>query len=453
MCLKKIIHNNHFQSAISQLSSALISFGTFIFLARVMAKVELGNWVIYLTALTFVDMIKAGVVQTALIKYSSGASDTFRKQMLGSSWVLNIVGVSIFTFIVWPLYYLEIFQSESVSLFFKYYPLYSFFSMPFKYYLWNAQINFEFSKITIVLTLNAFLFFISSLIAWMVGLSTELLIVCHCLVFFVISVYCILSKGAGIENLKYANKATVNKIISFGKYHALAFLGSNLLRSSDVFIVSFFGGAGLVAIYSIPLRLVEIIEMPLKSAVKVAFPTFSKFHNNSDLEKLKCSVESYIGVLSFLYIPFMVLLFVFSGFLIELVGGGAYDNSLLVFQIFLVFGLFLPFDRITGITLDAIGKPKFNFYKVLIMASVNIIGDFIVMYFFQSLELVAVVTVVNVIAGLLVGFFLLRKYLNISLKGVFENGIKTLKYYYNQLINMLLNPKKKQSYESTKSEI
>jgi O-antigen/teichoic acid export membrane protein len=211
----------------------------------------------------------------------------------------------------------------------------------------------------------------------------------------------------------------------------LAFLGSNLLKSFDTFIISFILGPVSVAFYNVPLRLVEVIEMPLKSALNVGFPKFSALHNKGCKNKLNIIVGEYIGVLTFLYLPFMVMLFFFAEELILLTGGEQYIAATPIFQIFIVYGLIIPFDRITGVVLDAVGKPKLNSRKVFYMALTNIVGDIIVLNLFDSLEPVAIVTVLNVIVGAFVGFYLVSKNIGFKLSHISIGAIKNLKININ----------------------
>ena len=74
-----------------------------------------------------------------------------------------------------------------------------------------------------------------------------------------------------------------------------------------------------------------------------------------------------------------------------------------IFRIFTLYTLFLPYDRFTGVLLDSINKPKLNLYKVIVMAVANVIGDVVGVFIFNSLEVVAIVTVVFTIIGSLMG--------------------------------------------------
>ena len=65
------------------------------------------------------------------------------------------------------------------------------------------------------------------------------------------------------------------------------------------------------------------------------------------------------------------------------------------------------------------------------MALTNILGDIIVLNLFDSLELVALVTVLNVIVGALVGFYLVSKSIGFKLSHISIGAIKNFKININ----------------------
>lgn len=423
---KNIFANKHVQSGVTQVGASGIAVLSFMILARTLSQTDFGQWALYLTLLTFVDMIKTGIVQSALIKYSSGCSTEKKNELIGSSWLLNLFTIGIITLVNYSIYFFGSFENSGVTCFLLFYPLYALLSMPFFYFIWNHQVTMEFQKITVIVAINSSAFLLVCIATSLVVFDLEQLILCNIGAFSVSSLVALAWGKTGINKIVKATKHSIKKFIAFGKYHMLAFLGSNLLKSSDTFIISAFLGPVAIAIYSIPLRLLMIIEMPLTSAIAVAFPTFSAQDNQEKKQLLKESLEKYIGVLTIAYVPFMALLFLFSEQLVLIIGGEKYLSATPIFQIFLIYGLFLPFDRLTGVALDSIGLPRLNFYKVLIMALVNIIGDFIVIYFFKSLELVALVTVVNVLSGLIAGYILIRKHVKIEIQSILKSGLLTI---------------------------
>lgn len=427
MKIKKILKSKHGQSIFTQFGGSFFALLSFMILARTFSKEDFGQWVLYLSLITFFDMIKSGMVQSAFIKYSSGVTGEKFKALQGSSWLLNIIITTILWVLTALIYFSGFFKMEGIVLFLLIYPIYAFCSMPYNYYLWNSQIQLEFKEVAKGRVLNSCLFLIVSGLSFFYKMTIFELVIGHTLTFLVISIVSLIYKKSGILSIALSNKIDLIKYWDFGKFHSLAFLGSNLLKTSDTFLITGILGPVSVAIYSIPLRLVELIEMPLKGAVSVAYPVFSAHHNKQEIVGLKESLEKYIGVLTLLYIPFMMFLFVWSNELVSIVGGSNYASTGNIFRIFLVYGLFLPFDRLTGIVLDALGKPRLNFIKVTIMAFVNIIGDFIALYYFESLELVALVTVGNVISGMIVGYVISKRKLNIQIRSIFKSGFNAIK--------------------------
>jgi O-antigen/teichoic acid export membrane protein len=432
LMLKSIIKNKHLQSGFTQVSASALGVLSFMILARTLSKIDFGQWALYLTILTFVDMVKSGIVQSALIKYSSGASASEKNELVGSSWLLNLFTVLGITLINLALYFFAGFDNQGVSYFLLFYPLYALLSMPFFYFIWNHQVMLDFKKITLLVIINAFNFLVVCGLSLFIDITLKTLVLFHRMASGLSGLIALSIGNTGIRQIFKATKKSFKKFIAFGKYHMLAYLGSNLLKSSDTFIIGVILGPIAIALYSVPLRLLMLIEMPLTSAIAVAFPVFSAQDNQKKYKELKVTLEKYIGVLTILYVPFMVALFLLSDVLILVIGGEKYMDATPIFQIFLIYGLFLPFDRLTGIALDAIGKPKLNFYKVLIMAIVNILGDFIALYFFKSLELVALVTVFNVLAGIVAGYMLIKRNINIEILPLLKNGFGVIVDYFKK---------------------
>ena len=72
MKINELLNSKHVHSFIGQLSGSIIAVLSFMVLARGFSKSDFGQWVLYLSLLTFCDMIKAGMVQSAFIKNGSG---------------------------------------------------------------------------------------------------------------------------------------------------------------------------------------------------------------------------------------------------------------------------------------------------------------------------------------------------------------------------------------------
>ena len=233
----------------------------------------------------------------------------------------------------------------------------------------------------------------------------------------------------GWDGIGYIFKASIEKIkylLNYGKYSVGTMLGSNLLKSSDTIIIGLSPlGTTAVALYSVPLKLIEIMDIPLRSFVLNAFPKMSRESIKGNNHEVRTLFYQYAGRTTFLFIPGLMLCLLFAKNMIYLIGGEQYVESqtaIILFQIFSLYSLLLPIDRFSGITLDAINKPNLNLVKVLIMAAMNIAGDLLAVFLFQSLTAVAVVTVIFTLFGQIIGYQFLRKELNIEYKRIFSEG-------------------------------
>ena len=80
--LNHIISSNNFLSLIGQGIFALVGFGSLFLLTRSFSVEEFGVWILYLTAVTMVGMLRDGFLQTGLIRFISGVSKTYEKSSL-----------------------------------------------------------------------------------------------------------------------------------------------------------------------------------------------------------------------------------------------------------------------------------------------------------------------------------------------------------------------------------
>ena len=80
-----------------------------------------------------------------------------------------------------------------------------------------------------------------------------------------------------------------------------------------------------------------------------------------------------------------------------------------MFRILLVLPILIPFDRFYGLSLDAIGMPRLNFYKGLILLVTNFALDAVVLQMGGGIIGVAMVSVVFYGLGALLSIVWLRR--------------------------------------------
>jgi O-antigen/teichoic acid export membrane protein len=237
------------------------------------------------------------------------------------------------------------------------------------------------------------------------------------------SFFAIWTGWSWIGSIRMACKKQMKELFSFGKYSMGTLMTSNLLRSSDTFIIGFMLTAKDVAAYSIPLKLIEILEIPLRSFLATAMPTMSKFKEEDKRKELRAAFYKYAGFMSILILPVSAGCILFADSLVILLGGHQYAESANILSILAVYTAFLPLDRFSGVTLDIIGKPFMNLVKVLLMLTVNIAGDLLAIHYAGTISAVAAVSIITFLSGLLFGNYILNWHLNHSVKVTLQTGI------------------------------
>ncbi len=441
---------------------AILGFFSFIVLVRSLPTDEFGEWVLFITTLNFIDMLRFGITRTAIVRFLSGADDNEGKKLLGSNYALN--GASTLLLIVVVVLVNLIFenniQESGFSLFFTWFPIVAIINLPFNNSMSVLQARMRFDNILIIRLINVGSFMIFLVLNYFIFKEGIMIILyAYIITNLVSSLIASMLNWDGIRHIFNATTRTNKLILNFGKYTSGTLIGSNLLRSADTFILGlspFIGVTG-VALYSIPLKLTEIIEIPVRSFAMTAFPKMSKASIEGNKKLVMDIFYQNAGGLTYILIPIMILSYIFAEEFVTILGGQEYKETASIFRIFCIYGLLLPIDRFIGISLDSINLPKQNFIKVIYMTLSNIIGDAIVVFgfyyiilgfstgylFFNGyfdpkilaqtasaftmitvLDLVAIITIIFSLIGIFVGSYYLKKELDIKLRYIFKGGIK-----------------------------
>jgi O-antigen/teichoic acid export membrane protein len=446
--IHKFTKDKNFLSLAGTMTNAVLGFLGFVLLTRTFEQEIFGKWVLYISSATFVEMLRFGITKVAIIRFLASADEKEEKQLQGSNWSIGLIvtaGLSLLIFIIYQVFKESLDQSAYVY-FFKWYPVLAFANLPLNIALSVLQAKQRFDRILLVRltnvgTFTAFL----TVNLFFLGLKIEQVITIHILVNAITSFFYMFKGWDGIKYIRHTTKATNKKIIDFGKYSVGTLIGSNLLKSADVFIIGLSSfGAGAVALYSVPLKLTEVLEIPLRSFVATAFPRMSKASIEERKNEIKYVFYTYSGALTFMFMIIAIAGLLFAEFFVVFLGGPEYVESANIFRVFAIYGLFLPIDRFTGVALDSINQPKQNFYKVIFMTASNILGDLFMIFglvlIYKNIEVtsvlmgVASVTIFMTIVGVVFGYRFLNKELDLEFKKIFTFGIDFFKRSYKKYL-------------------
>ena len=394
----------------SQLLPAIIGLGSFMLLVRVTKPEILGEYIVYTTAVILFEMIKSGGLQSALVMRASTDDLNQQKNIIGSAyWLGGLISLSI-SLVLIILFFSGIFsQNAGIQIFCGWYAVLGMVTLPLHIAEAEAVAKQDLKFLLFLRITQSANALIIAFYAFLKEGSLEEFATVHlvfniCLLFFVL-----IFKKTNPLNIKFKTMTEVKSLFNLIKYTLATLATTNVLKSADTFLIGSLMGSASVAKYAIPLKLTELFEIPLRSLSTTAFPQLAAKHNEKDYLSFKDTLVKYLSWSYLLYIPGLLFAFILAPYLVFIIGGKQYADTTPIFRVFILFGLLLPINRMTGICLDALQLPNKNFYKVLIMAIINIIADLLAIYLTHNLVWVAFASVVNAIIGATLGWWMLDK--------------------------------------------
>ena len=432
--IKDKAKNKHFLSLSTSVLTSGCAMLTFILLLRSMQIDHMGYWIFFQTTLSLLDTFRSGFLQMALIKFYSGAERRRSREVLGSIWFLAI-SITLFWFVLTvPAFFLLPFIDDvSIQIVIKWFAIIFFLTLPYSITLWRLQADQKFKTLLALALINQ-LSFIASIIFLMVvdKMSIVNLLYANALTCTITSSICLLTGWSGFRYVIKRTGSCMREIYHFGKFSVGTSISANLLRSSDIYMINFMLGPAFIPVYNVAQRLMEVVEIPLRSFLITGMPDLSIAFNQKRNHDVVAIMEKYSGMLTLALIPVAILGVTFADVAVSLLGGGKYlgTDAANIFRIFIVLAIIYPIDRFSGVTLDIINQPKRNFYKVILMLIINVIGNYIGILWFGNLYGVVLSSVISFSIGFLYSYTSLQEFLAFNIKGILNTGVRDLKLLY-----------------------
>lgn len=440
LSLKKLLsplQNIHFQSLAGNGVMAIFGMLTIALLYRALSVKDIGIYVFFMSLLGLVDTLRTGFLTIAFVKFYSGTTGKIAREIAGSAWCLSLI-ITLFLIILNLIFYLlpSFNDNEGVVLFFQYFSLITFATLPSFMATLVVQGDKRFDRLLWIKLINQSLF--TGTIAITAYLGNVTLV-------FIIYTYIITNLVAGltavflgwtmIGAIQDATKERIMEIFHFGKYSVGTSLSTSLFKVTDIMFINFFLGPAALAVYNLGGRLMQLIEIPLISFVASGMPSLSAYYNNNQKEEMIYVMKKMIGMITFFIFIIAVLSIIFAEPLIGLMGGAKYMTTEApnLFRMFMCIAILVPADRFFALTLDVIHMPKINFIKILIMLAANILADFIGLYFYKSVYVIAFVNVIPVILAIVISFPYLNRYSRFNFWDIYVIGFKETVLFVKQV--------------------
>ncbi len=433
------LQNKHFLSLAGNGIMSLMSIVTTGLICRAVSIEGFGIWVFFQTTLLLIDTFRSGFITTAFIKFYSGATEERSKEIIGSTWYIALIITTICSLAVLPgVFFAGQIGNQGLKLFFQWFSVSFWVMLPYFIATCVVQAEQRFDRLLFLRSFNQIVFILCIFVLILLHkLDAQSIIYCYLISFALPGIFVLLNGWARIKTLSKKTKSGVRELYNFGKYSVGTTLSANMFRTSDTYIINFMLGPQALAIYNIGQKLMELVEIPLRSFAATGMPELSAAFNQNQRQEVISVMKKYIGMITVLLIPACIGGVFLADLAVGIIGGKQYLNTEAanVFRLFMTFALLYPADRFMALTLDVIHLPQINFYKVLVMLAANIITDFIGIHLTGNVYGVAFATVVPVLIGTAVAYWALCKnYVKFSFLNIYQTGYSESKNFLQTVL-------------------
>lgn len=433
------LNNKHILALIGNVVISLFSVLTMSLLLRTMTKVDVGVWFFFLSIYNLSDALRNGFLSTGTIKFYAGTPPERASEVLGSVWFLALgasLGLMLLNIGVMP--FMGMISNPEVILVIKWFGVTVLSSVTFNITFWILVADEDYLTILWMRLINSGSMILALVVmAYLKKSSLENLLIINFITNCLTSLACLVFGYSRVKTIFKRSRKCMIELSHFGKFSLATNLSSNLLGSVNTFIITPILGPVALAVYNVPNKLMEIVEVLLRTFVGTGMSAMATAYNSNNMYHLTFVTKKYAGMLTLLFIPLAIGAFFFADFAIWLLAGDKYagTEAANIFRIFMFMAILYPVDRFNGVTLDIIHKPQINFYKVIIMLVVNVIAISAGVYLLKNVYGAAFAAPLSLVAGLAFGYYHLKKNLDgYSFRGIITTGYIESKSFIAQML-------------------
>lgn len=204
------------------------------------------------------------------------------------------------------------------------------------------------------------------------------------------------------------NKALFKKISNYSFHLILLSTVGITFRYTDSVLLTYFRGLKEVAVYNAILPTALLLWYFPMAIYNVLWPMTAEFWNKGKIIELKKGIELLYKYSLIIIAPFALLMFVFSGTILQLLYGNEYLVGRSALQILIVGMIFFVFYAINNGIFYGIEKPKINTIILIIGSVISFILNIILIPKFGFIG-ASIAASVSYIPMLFIGAFILEK--------------------------------------------
>ncbi len=323
------LNNKHFLALAGNAVIAVLGVVLVALPTHTLSKADVGTWFFFLMVVALGDAVRNGFLFTGTVKFYAGTTPERSREVLGSVWFLIMVltgSLALIDAAFMP--FIHAIPNRELVVSIRWFGITFLSSMPFTVILWVLVAEEKYIKILWLRMVNSgsMIIYVTILVL-LKKMSLEALLWCNFLTNCLTSVVGLLWGLGKVSTIFHRSRASILELAHFGKYSLGSNFTSKLLGSTDTFIINFMLGPAMLAVYSIPLKLMEIVEFPLRSFIGTGLSGMAIAYNNDNVPQATYIMKKYSGMLTMAFIPLTIGAVIFADVAIGVLGGPKYTGT------------------------------------------------------------------------------------------------------------------------------
>lgn len=173
-----------------------------------------------------------------------------------------------------------------------------------------------------------------------------------------------------------------SRLLDFSKYTWIDSVTGYLYQWLNILVLGLFFSSNIVGIYGVYWSISSVVLISAQAISSSIYPKISEAAINKNSEYIETIFKDSIIFSMFLTIPSIAGLVLFAKPLLYFYAGNDFINLSYVFIILCLARLFEAIQYVLGSFIKGFDKPKLIFRTTVIASATNLLGNFILIYFF-----------------------------------------------------------------------
>ncbi|MFZ6011974.1 MAG: oligosaccharide flippase family protein [Bacteroidota bacterium] len=366
---------------LNRVSVVFFGFLNVFFMVRMMPKSEIGVWVLFTGITAFLEVIRNGFIRNPFIAHLASAEQPEHKSIITSALVLHTALALVIAILLLstgiPLS--NFWSAKDLDKLFYVYAFNTIIFIPFLHFEDLQQAKIQFKGIFVSNFIRLGLLSIYIIVNYAMKANVTLLELA--LVQSVATVLATFVSYQYVKDLvgynKVIDKKMVYNLVHYGKYTLGTNISSMFVKNTDSWMIARMISTAGVAVYNPALRISNFVEVPTLAVAQMVFPQVAQKLKDRGNEGVRDIYYKSVSVILAMMLPMVLPLYFFSDWIIVAVFGPDYAEAGDILKVTIFYSMIIPFNRQFGTVMDALKRPKVNFYLLVLVAVLNVIFNFI----------------------------------------------------------------------------